>query len=163
MATMTEPTRTTGESAEARAAHESAVGEHITTLYRSARDVMKDMAHRLHPDLQPMGYGVLRVIMAAESGARAGDIAQQLGMDKSAVSRQVAFLREVGLVDIAPDPLDGRASVITPSAAAVRILDEYRDTVHERYEQVFQDWSTADIARLAELLGRFVGDVERVQ
>ena len=51
--------------------------------------------------------------------ARATLVAR-LGLDKSTVSRQVASLVDLGLVDRAPDPADGRAQVLTAVGRGVR-------------------------------------------
>ena len=61
----------------------------------------------------------------------------RLGLDKSTVSRQVAHLVDLGLVERAADPVDGRAQVLTPSAEGstrlARIREVRRDPLGGRH------------------------------
>jgi DNA-binding MarR family transcriptional regulator len=78
----------------------------------------------------------------------------RLGLDKSTVSRQVASLVDLGLVDRAADPADGRAQVLSISAEGHRRLAQLRDARRARWEADLSDWEPRDVATLAELLGR---------
>jgi DNA-binding MarR family transcriptional regulator len=78
----------------------------------------------------------------------------RLGLDKSTVSRQVANLVDLGLVDRAADPVDGRAQVLTPSAEGSARLARIREARRARWEADLNDWPAADVAALGELLGR---------
>jgi DNA-binding MarR family transcriptional regulator len=142
---------TTGESrAEAAATAERA----ISHIYRAAKARMRTLATRFHPDLHPIGYGVLRFIIDEEP-ARSSDIAASLGMDKGAVSRQVAQLREMGLIETQQDPADGRAALLVPSASARAVLDTFRSESADDFGRVFAKWSTEDLRAFGRLLTQF--------
>ncbi len=140
------------------ASHE--VEQAITVLYQRARARVKALADRFDPDLQPAGFGILRYIMASEP-VRAGDIASALGLDKSAVSRQVATLRESGLVETRADPADARASLLVASAAAREALEGFREESKSDYDRIFSTWETDDIRSFARLLAQFNSNVPR--
>jgi DNA-binding MarR family transcriptional regulator len=61
---------------------------------------------------------------------------------------------DLGLVDRAPDPVDGRAQVLTPSAEGAARLARIRDARRARWEDDLSDWPTDDIVALGDLLGR---------
>jgi DNA-binding MarR family transcriptional regulator len=61
---------------------------------------------------------------------------------------------DLGLVDRAADPVDGRAQVLTPSAEGAARLERVRQSRRARWEADLSDWPAEDVARLAELLGR---------
>lgn len=86
---------------------------------------------------------------------RASDLASQALLDLSTVSRQVAYLEAMGLVERHPDPLDGRASLLTLSrkgrAASSRLCDARR----EMFAEMLAQWPEEDVERFAELLSRF--------
>ena len=85
---------------------------------------------------------------------RASELVSRLGLDKSTVSRQIASLVQLGLVDRAPDPDDGRAHVLSTSVGGHRRLSEIRDARRARWEEDLAHWPSDDVATLAELLGR---------
>ena len=130
------------------------VEQSVVELYRTVNERVKSHARAFNPDLQPAGFGILRYIKAREP-IRAAEIASSLGMDKSAVSRQVTALREMGLVETTPDPVDGRASLLVLSAASREALSGIRNKTSTDYERVLSEWPDADLLTFAELLKRF--------
>jgi DNA-binding MarR family transcriptional regulator len=90
---------------------------------------------------------------------RSSDLAGELNLDQSTVSRHVAQLATAGLVARTPDPIDGRAHLVevTPAGrqrAHELVASRVRDLV-----AVVETWSDADRAELARLLTRFSEDV----
>jgi DNA-binding MarR family transcriptional regulator len=136
-------------------AHEAFVRleREIALLLRRARAISTRLAGELHPELDGAAYGLLALLQDA-GPLRASDLFARLGLDKSTVSRQVANLVDLGLVDRTADPVDGRAQVLTPSAEGTTRLARVRDSRRARWEADLNDWPAEDVAALAELLGR---------
>jgi DNA-binding MarR family transcriptional regulator len=126
----------------------------IGLLLRRARAISTRLAGELHPDLDGAAYGLLALLQ--DTGPlRPSDLVTRLGLDKSTVSsRQVSNLVDLGLVDRAADPVDGRAQVLTPSAEGAARLARIREVRRARWEADLGDWPAEDVARLGELLAR---------
>ena len=125
----------------------------VALLLRRARVVSARLAAELDPELDGSAYAVLALLQ--DTGPlRAGDLVASLGLDKSTVSRQVSSLVELGLVERAPDPADGRVQVLSPSAEGMARLHRIREARRARWEADLSDWPADDVATLAELLAR---------
>jgi DNA-binding MarR family transcriptional regulator len=143
-----------GTAGETRAEAAATAERAVSHIYRAAKARMRSLATRFHPDLHPIGYGVLRFILD-EQPARSSDIAASLGMDKGAVSRQVGQLRDMGLVDTQQDPADGRAIWLVPSARTLAVLETFRSESADDFGRVFAEWSTEDLREFGRLLTQF--------
>jgi DNA-binding MarR family transcriptional regulator len=130
-----------------------ALEREVALLLRRSRAIQGRLAGELHADLDGAAYGLL-VLLDDAGPLRASDVVARLGLDKSTVSRQVASLVDLGLVDRAADPDDGRAQVLSTSAEGHRRLSRLRDARRARWEADLADWETADVATLAQLLSR---------
>jgi len=130
-----------------------ALEREVALLLRRSRAIQGRLAGELHADLDGAAYGLL-VLLDDAGPLRASDVVTKLGLDKSTVSRQVASLVALGLVDRTPDPDDGRAQVLSTSPEGHRRLSRLRDARRQRWEADLSDWPTSDVATLGELLGR---------
>jgi DNA-binding MarR family transcriptional regulator len=125
----------------------------IGLLLRRSRAISARLARELHPDLDGAAYGLLALLQ--DTGPlRASALVTRLGLDKSTVSRQVATLVDLGLVERSPDPEDGRAQVLTASSEGSARLSRIREARRARWEGDMADWRPDDVARLGELLAR---------
>jgi DNA-binding MarR family transcriptional regulator len=143
------------DEVDARAAYVRLERE-IGLLLRRSRAISARLAGELHADLDGAAYGLLALLQDA-GPLRASDVVARLGLDKSTVSRQLATLVDLGLVDRAADPTDGRAQVLTPSAEGSARLARIREIRRARWEADLADWPASDVATLAELLARLNG------
>jgi DNA-binding MarR family transcriptional regulator len=125
----------------------------VALLLRRARAISARLAGELHPKLDGSAYGLL-ALLEDTGPLRASDLVVRLGLDKSTVSRQVAHLVELGLVERAADPHDGRAQVLTPSPEGSARLAHIREARRARWEADLAQWPAEDVAILGELLGR---------
>ncbi|WP_162243498.1 MarR family transcriptional regulator [Leifsonia sp. Root4] len=125
----------------------------LGVLFGRVRTLWKEGAHRVHPDLQPVGYKLLATLVRSGS-CSAGALAELLATDKSVISRQVRLMEELGLVVSAPDPSDGRARILTATPEAVVKIDAIRDTNQAELRARLSDWSDDDLTRFATLLAR---------
>ena len=116
-------------------------------MIRRIRRVLWERARAVHPDLQPASYLMLAYL--ADHGAlRGSGIAEALYIDKGAVSRQLHHLVELGLVDRTPDPADGRATLVSASADAVRRIKDVVEDRRRWLDERLGDWTDEELARL---------------
>jgi DNA-binding MarR family transcriptional regulator len=79
-------------------------------------------------------------------------LADEEGMNPTMVSRVVRHLEEVGLVVRRPDPADGRAGFIEPTAAGRRLDGRIRTERTDALNQVVDRLEPAERRSLAEAL-----------
>jgi DNA-binding MarR family transcriptional regulator len=103
-------------------------------------------------------YGVL-ARLAELAPARLSDVAAQIGVDVSTVSRQVQSLEQKGLIDRRPDPADGRAVRLDLTRTGRAVLAKLKAAWQETVAELLVDWEPADIRRFATLLDRFADDL----
>ncbi|MGO2520504.1 MAG: MarR family winged helix-turn-helix transcriptional regulator [Microbacterium sp.] len=127
------------------------VEQGLGRLFARIRVSWREAAVTVHPDLQPFGYQVLTSI-ATGKATSAGAIIERLQTDKSAVSRQVRQLEELGLVESVPDPDDRRARVLVATDLAQERVAIARARYEGRMAERLGAWSAADLDHFVELL-----------
>ena len=94
------------DARHAQALHD--IERELTVLLHRARRTTAKNAQHVHPELQPASYAVLLHVVD-HGPTRASDIVEHLALDKGAVSRHLAQLEQLGLVERTSDPDDRRA------------------------------------------------------
>ena len=130
-----------------------ALEQQLSMLWRRARSNSYKVARRVHPDMEPAAYGLL-VILQREGSMRLTDLAASIGVGKPSVSRQIAMLEHLGLVQKTADPLDGRAQSISLTAAVLTQLSTAQEARKEAFHQLMEDWSLSDLTTLGELISQ---------
>jgi len=131
----------------------AALERELSVLLRRARAWSGELARTVHPDLGAAAYGLLMHVV--DGGARAADLAEYFGIDKSTVSRQVRLLEQLGLLCREPDPDDARVLRLVATGEGVRRLCAAREARRHRVEERLHGWDPADVGRLAGLLARY--------
>jgi DNA-binding MarR family transcriptional regulator len=116
-----------------------------------------------HPDAVERATYFLLVHLVKGGPQRAGALAEAVHSDPSTISRQVAQLVRLGLVERMADPEDGRASLLTATDEGRRVFEENRRVRIQRFAEMLADWSVADRRTFTELLGRFADAFESGQ
>ncbi|WP_022881433.1 MarR family winged helix-turn-helix transcriptional regulator [Gryllotalpicola ginsengisoli] len=113
-------------------------------------------ARRLAAPLTFVEHSLLQFI-GSTPGCRATDIAASFHLNRSTVSRQVAGLFELGLVEYAPHTEDvrqrGRELRLTEHGKAQ--LNAAQEAQRTAMFDRLADWSDAEVAEFAELLARY--------
>ncbi|MBN9176641.1 MAG: MarR family transcriptional regulator [Microbacterium sp.] len=120
-------------------------------LFARIRVNWREAAATVHPDLQPLGYRVL-VAIADGTVTSAGEIIERFQTDKSAVSRQLRQLEELGFVESRPDPADRRARVLAVTDLARERIAVARSDREARLGARLDAWSADDLALVSALL-----------
>jgi DNA-binding MarR family transcriptional regulator len=108
--------------------------------------------------LDRSAFPLLRRI-GEHDGVRLSDLADQMDVDVSTMSRQVRTLERGRLVVRQADAADARASLFTLTPRGERALERLRQARLEILGEVLADWSPKDRAQFAPLLERFAADV----
>jgi DNA-binding MarR family transcriptional regulator len=101
--------------------------------------------------------------LACAPAVRPSDIAADLGLDASTVSRHLRTLEQLGLVDRTDDPADRRAQRVSLSDRGREVLDRAIAQRQAVLAAALTDWSEADRRTLERLLVRLADDLENVK
>ncbi len=132
------------------------VEHELGRLFARIRVGWREAAVTVHPDLQPLGYQVL-ISVATGRATTAGALIERLQTDKSAVSRQVRQLEQLGLVESVADPDDGRARILVATDLAQERVALARRHYEERIGNRLRAWSVADLDHFSKLLSDLGG------
>ncbi|WP_159926712.1 MULTISPECIES: MarR family winged helix-turn-helix transcriptional regulator [Nocardia] len=115
----------------------------IRELYLMGRAIRIALAHPEEGQLLPGGIGVLGAL-ESKGSSRQGDLAADLCISPSALSRHITELVGADYISRHADPTDGRATL-------VRVTDKGRDLLHRvrasrarGLQNVLADWSEDD-------------------
>lgn len=124
----------------------------------SAQRVQRHLREVTEIDLD--GASFVMLMRIGECGStRLTELATQLWLDLSVVSRRIRQLEERGYVERTVDPDDARAARVTLTTEGSAIAARIADGRHASLREVFAEWSETDKEQFGELLERFVGDV----
>ncbi|MEV0725645.1 MarR family transcriptional regulator [Micromonospora purpureochromogenes] len=125
----------------------------VALLMRLGEATRRGAGTAEHRVLDRAAYVILRHLDAA-GPQNVSALAAQLNLDGSTVTRQVSALQRDGLITRAPDPADGRGTVVSPTAAGLQRMAAVRAARTRLYGDILGDWDTEDRDTLARLLGR---------
>jgi DNA-binding MarR family transcriptional regulator len=93
--------------------------------------------------------------LASDGPQRSSAMSERFGVDKGAISRQVQHLCDLGLLLREPDPIDGRASLISASPDAVRRMQAVDRDRRRWLEEQLAGWSEGDLREFVSSLARY--------
>ena len=128
--------------------------QEVGVMIRRIRRIIAERARGVHPDLQSSSYLMLSWL-DQHGPQRASAMAEAFNIDKGAISRQVQHLVDLGLVDRAPDPADGRATLVSATEDALGRLAAVNAGRRRWLDERLRDWSDRDLGEIVELLGRY--------
>lgn len=95
----------------------------------------------------------------ARTGPRsAADLAADVGLDRSGVSRRASRLEAAGLVRREQDPTDRRAVLLTLTPRGARTVEIMRQRLASRIEASLDSWPPEEARSFAAHLRRFVDE-----
>ncbi|NUP19542.1 MAG: MarR family transcriptional regulator [Streptomyces sp.] len=136
---------------------ENDVQQMVTALLQLSDGI--ERARRQRP-----GAGLLRTLqlLAAKEPARTSDLAQELGVHQSSVTRQIQTLVSQGLVRATTDQNDRRASPITITEDGRRELARLEAVGRSRWMQFTADWDAEEVRTLERLVTKLRASIADV-
>ncbi|HXG25446.1 MAG TPA: MarR family transcriptional regulator [Candidatus Binatia bacterium] len=92
----------------------------LAAYQETARELLDELARAGHPRIRHKHGAVFANLDPA--GTRPSVLAARAGMSKPAMGELVAELERLGYVSRRPDPDDGRATIVVPTAAALDVI-----------------------------------------
>ncbi len=152
MTTDITPDRATGPS---DAASTNSGDELLVNFLRLAR-ALKGVHQQ---ELEPPQSFILHVL-CEHARARLSDLAGMIRLDASTASRHIRGLEQLGYVERATDPADGRATLLSVTDLGRKALERQFDASRKRIDHIMRDWSADDVAKLQHYLSRLTRDIE---
>jgi len=113
---------------------------------------LRHAAPRPHPGMDPSAYPILFTLL--EEPRRVSALAEVVHSDVSTVSRQVSSLVGHELVEKLPDPLDGRASMLSLTAQGRELLQQLQAQRGRWFKTVLADWTEQEAQTFIDQLER---------
>jgi DNA-binding MarR family transcriptional regulator len=136
------------------------VEQQLSIFWRRARSVSQQLSRQVHPDMEPAAYGLLTVIRR-EGPMRLTDLASCIGVGKPSVSRQIAFLENIGLVFKEADPVDGRAQSIRLTPRGEEKMHQVQDARNQVFRERLGEWPVSELQTLARYIAKLNSTYER--
>lgn len=116
---------------------------------------MEAARRRFHFGLERAHY-LLLILLERSDRQSVGALADQVNLDASTVTRQIAAMKKAGLVDKHDNPDDRRGGFVTITELGRDTAAEVRGRRLERIERgCFYDWSEAERREFARLMARY--------
>ena len=131
----------------------------MARLVRTVKQLGHHVAADLYGDLPSFGWALL-IPLEQRGEQRCSALANQVGVDVSVASRQVAALERAGYVQRRPDPVDGRASLIGLSPAGAAALARTRDVRGQWAVEALSDWTEEEAQQFSALLEKLADGLD---
>ncbi|MFE0028412.1 MarR family winged helix-turn-helix transcriptional regulator [Amycolatopsis sp. NPDC059021] len=132
-----------------------ALGELLKRGFRAT--VYEALTENLGEGIDEVTYPVLSGL--ARTGPRsAADLAADVGLDRSGVSRRASRLEQAGLVRREQDPADGRAVLLTLTEQGTHTVAVMRQRLAAQIEASLRSWPKEEARSFARNLRRFIDD-----
>lgn len=105
-------------------------------------------------DMDRVGIDIM-LLLAGRKELRPTELAAELDVNPSSVTRRIKGMVAEGLVAARTDPSDKRSSILSLTPAGSKKLEEYFLTSVEGTGRLLHGWKEAEIRQLSELLWRF--------
>jgi DNA-binding MarR family transcriptional regulator len=123
--------------------------------------VRRQIGRHAMAELGSQGFTALAAIQV-DGPLRVSEVAEQLGVDLSVASRQIASLAREGYVERRDDDRDRRAQLVAVTPAGRRALRESHRRMVSAFTLVLEGWEDDDVDSLTRGLERLRDDFARL-
>jgi DNA-binding MarR family transcriptional regulator len=91
-------------------------------------------------------------VLATREGTRPSEVAAELRLNPSSVTRHVQSLERAGLVEVLADPKDARAAIVSVTVAGQDEIRRLTEIGLARFASFVADWDAEEVRTLCRLL-----------
>ena len=103
-----------------------------------------------HTDPLPQALIAVMFVLAARGECRQNELATELCITPSSLSRQISDLVDAGYVSRQPDPVDRRASLVSVTEQGEVLLQQSKDARAARLRETLAGWGEDDATSALE-------------
>lgn len=133
---------------------------HLTSL------AARGFARLSEARLRPLGFGLgyLPVLVALKKGRAKTqrDLARITRMEQPSMAQMLVRMERDGLIQRAPDPADGRSSLVTLTESAKARLPNACAVLFQGNREVLVGFTEAETAQLTDLLTRLIENLDSI-
>jgi DNA-binding MarR family transcriptional regulator len=126
----------------------------LVRFVRRARAYAMGQLSEIHPELDYNTFVLLLAIRDMNGGVQASELAEEMQVHKSTVSRAVGTMERLGLIERVTHPDDARARLLTVTDDTQARIDAFRVSSHAWLADRLADWTADERATFARLLAR---------
>ncbi|WP_297612319.1 MarR family winged helix-turn-helix transcriptional regulator [Nocardia sp.] len=127
-------------------------------LKRSTRiELHRTLTEGMGEAVDELTYPILSGL-ARTGPCSAADLAPDVGLDRSGVTRRATRLEAAGLVRREPDPSDRRATLLALTGEGERTVETLRERLADHITVSLASWPADEATAFASHLRRFVSD-----
>jgi DNA-binding MarR family transcriptional regulator len=146
--------------------NEATIGDIESALHSLLRSLKQTKLHeylltKAGVDVDRAGTALLYVLYTEGTCLRVTDLAEQLQIEAPAVTRKAQQLEQSGLVSRAPDPNDGRATLLRLTVRGRRTINRILAVRRDWLTALLADWPEASRVECARLLGRLTNNINQ--
>jgi DNA-binding MarR family transcriptional regulator len=128
-----------------------------TVVYPLVR-IAENMRRAQSKAIDPTRQAILQ--QAAMKGhVRPSELASELGLYQSSITRQSRTLEDDGLIKVEADPADRRSCLISLTESGWEEVRRLTKIGLDRFGEFMGDWDAEDVRTLGQLLGRLESSV----
>jgi DNA-binding MarR family transcriptional regulator len=127
----------------------------INDLLKALHRVIRQIKRTVQGDSVEPAAIIILSSLKENSAVRLSDLANDLLLDISTVSRQARALEDRGLVTRTEDPDDRRAVRLDLAPAGLAVLEEAGSRRSRSLAELLRDWTAEDRVALVAMLTRF--------
>jgi DNA-binding MarR family transcriptional regulator len=144
------------------------ISKQLRSLHRALLDIISVMNRPQRDEALikeagiPLDRALFPLLVGIERFGPIGvvDLAERTGRDYTTVSRQIAKLEQLGLVERQPSATDGRirmACITVKGKAATDLVDVAREKIGRR---IFESWDMDELGELTRLMRKFADAIK---
>jgi len=102
-------------------------------------------------------------VVGESAEIRPSDVATELRLSLSAVTRQIHAMVDAGQLELHTDPADRRSFRVTLAPAGEQELQRLARKSSDRFAEYLADWDPADTVQLGTLLNKLAGSMKQAR
>ncbi len=128
--------------------------------------VARGFARLSEARLKPLGFGIGHLpVLVALKHSRANtqrDLARFSRMEQSSMAQMLVRMERDGLIRRAPDPADGRSSLVSLTATAMTRLPDACAVLFQGNREALDGFTSEETAQFITLLSRVIANLDRI-